>query len=270
MLRDITIGQYYNTKSPVHSLDPRTKLILLLAVMVMIFALSTAGEYIFAVLLTIACVLLSKVPLSYIARGMKPVWLLVGFTALINMFMGGGETVIFEWSIFKITFESLMLAVEMMIRVVLLVIMSNLLSLTTSPMELTVGIEKLLKPLEKIKFPSHEIAMMMSIALRFIPTLTEEAEKIMKAQTARGNDFESGGIVKKAKGMIPLFVPLFISAFRRADDLAMAMECRCYRGGENRTSFKVLEYKKCDYAAFLLAAFVAGAFLICRIAGVLL
>ena len=250
MLRDITIGQFYNTKSLMHKLDPRTKLIGLFVIMVLIFSLNSIYGYAVAFLFTAMCILLSRVPLGYILKGMKPVWLIVLFTFVLNIFMGGGETVICKWWIFTIKKEALILAVSMMARVVLLVTVSTLLTLTTNPMSLTTGIEKLLKPLERVKFPSHEVAMMMSIALRFIPTLTDEAEKIMKAQASRGNDFESGSIVKKAKGMIPLFIPLFIGAFRRADDLAMAMECRCYNGGNNRTSFKKLEFKMCDFVAF--------------------
>lgn len=265
MLRDITIGQYFNTKSFVHKLDPRTKLICLLVMMVVIFTVNSRLEYLFVVLVTAAAIAASRVPFSYIMKGMKPVWLIVAFTAVLNLFMGGGTDVIFQWGILKITSESAELCVSMVLRVVLLVCISSLLTLTTSPMELTSGIEKLMKPLEKIKFPAHEVAMIMSIALRFIPTLTEEAEKIMKAQAARGNDFESGGFVKKAKGMIPLFVPLFISAFRRADELAMAMECRCYNGGVNRTSFKVLKYKKQDAIAFLFFALVVVILVVYRV-----
>lgn len=251
MLRDITIGQYYNGKSFIHSLDPRCKLIGLMVMMFLIFVASSVVEYAFVTLITCMIIVLSKVPLGYILKGMKPVWLIVAFTAVINIFMGDGETIIFAWGFLEVTKEAIYMAFSMMLRVILLVTVSTLLTLTTSPMVLTSGIESLLKPLEKIKFPSHEVAMMMSIALRFIPTLTEEADKIMKAQAARGNDIESGNFMGKVKGMIPLFVPLFVSAFRRADDLAMAMECRCYNGGGNRTAFKRLEYKKGDAVAFV-------------------
>lgn len=268
MLRDITIGQYYNTKSFVHCLDPRTKLICLIVMMIVIFVIKSPLEYALVTLMTVGFIALSRVPAGYILKGMKPVWLLVVFTAVINLFMTGGENILFKWGFFKITQESVSIAVSMMVRVVLLVTLSTLLTLTTSPMTLTTGIEKLLKPLGRVGFPAHEVAMMMSIALRFIPTLTDEAEKIMKAQAARGNDFESGGIIKKAKGMIPLFVPLFISAFRRADELAMAMECRCYSGGKNRTSYKILEYKKSDAAAFLCMAAMVIMLVIFRVIGV--
>lgn len=262
MLRDITIGQYYNISSPVHSLDPRTKIISLAVLMVLIFMLRGFVEYLLMAAVVIGIIVASRIPLSFVMKGMKPVWLLVVFTAIINLFMGGGENVIFQWSWVKITEESLYLSLSMMARIVLLVVMSSLLTYTTSPTALTGGIERLLKPLEKIKFPSHEIAMMMSIALRFIPTLSEEADKIMKAQASRGNDFESGSIVKRSMAMVPLLVPLFISAFRRADELAMAMECRCYRGGGNRTAFRVLKYSKKDAAAFIFLGLIAAAFVI--------
>lgn len=270
MLRDITIGQYYNGKSFVHSLDPRSKIIALLVMMVLIFIAKSVVEYAFIILCACAIIALSKVPLGYILKGMKPVWVIVIFTAVINIFMGSGKTVIFEWGFLEVTKEGLYSAFSMMLRVVLLVTISTLLTLTTSPMVLTSGIERLLKPLEKIKFPSHEVAMMMSIALRFIPTLTEEADKIMKAQAARGNDIESGGFMGKVRGMIPLFVPLFVSAFRRADELAMAMECRCYSGGGNRTAFKRLEYKKGDIVAFLCMLGAVLFTVIYRVVGFLL
>ncbi len=268
MLRDITIGKYYNISSFVHSLDPRCKIIALVVFMVLIFAVKTPFEYLLMALVTFFVVLLSRVPFSYIVRGLKPVWLLVLFTGVINLFFGGGENVLFKWWVFKITEESVFLAISMLVRIVLLIVMSSLLTLTTSPMELTGGIEKLLKPLEKIKFPAHEIAMMMSIALRFIPTLTSEAEKIVKAQKARGNDIDEGSIVKKAKAMVPLMVPLFISAFRRADDLAIAMEARCYNGSANRTSFRAFSYKKGDKLAFLCIFLITVILIICRVVGV--
>ncbi len=268
MLRDITIGQYYNTVSFVHSLDPRAKILSLLVLMIAIFSVKTPMEYTLLVIFTVAVIVLSKVPIGYILKGMKPVWFLIGFTACVNLFFGSGQTVIFTWGFLSITKEAVQLAVTMMIRVVLLVTLSNLLTLTTSPMVISTGIEKLLAPLEKLHFPSHEVAMMMSIALRFIPTLSYEAEKIMKAQASRGNDFESGSLAEKIKGMIPLFVPLFVSAFRRADDLAMAMECRCYNGGKNRTSFKILKYKSCDALAYATVSVLIIALVVCRIFGV--
>lgn len=270
MLRDITIGQYYNGKSYVHSLDPRCKLIGLMVMMVLIFVAHSVVEYAFVTVLTGVIIALSRVPVAYILKGMKPVWLIVAFTAVINVFMGGGEEVIFAWGFLEVTREAVYMALGMMLRVILLVTVSTLLTLTTSPMVLTSGIESLLKPLERVKFPSHEVAMMMSIALRFIPTLTEEAEKIMKAQAARGNDIESGGFIGKIKGMIPLFVPLFVSAFRRADELAMAMECRCYTGGGSRTAFKRLEYKRGDAVAFVFMLVAVLFVVIYRMVGFLL
>ncbi|MGM9552135.1 MAG: energy-coupling factor transporter transmembrane component T family protein [Clostridia bacterium] len=269
MLRDITIGKYYNVSSPVHSLDPRTKLILLLVFMVMIFTLSTPLEYLLMGIITLLCIVLSRVPFSYILKGMKPIWLLIVFTAVINLFLSGGENIIFKWKIFSVTEESVYVAITMMVRIVLLITMSSLLTLTTSPMELTGGMEKLMKPLEKIHFPAHEIAMMMSIALRFIPILTDEAEIIMKAQASRGNDFESGNIIQRAKAMVPLLIPLLLSAFRRADELATAMEARCYQGGVNRTNFRQLKYKKGDCVAFLSCAFCVLALIASHIVGVM-
>lgn len=258
MLKDITIGQYYAVSSPVHRLDPRTKLILLVLYMVILFTVKTAAEYVFVVLLTAACVIVSRVPLGFILRGLKPVAVLVAFTAVINLFMTRGGNVLLEVGFIKITENGVYLAASMMIRILLLVTGSSLLTLTTSPMVLTNGLERLMKPLSRFGFPSHEIAMMMSIALRFIPTLVDETEKIMKAQISRGSDFESGNFIAKARAMVPLFVPLFVSAFRRADELATAMETRCYRGGNNRTSYKVLKYKRCDILAFIEAALAAG------------
>lgn len=268
MLRDITIGQYYNTASKVHSLDPRVKIISLLVLMIAVFSVKTPMGYALLVLFTVAVIFLSKVPMGYILKGMKPVWFLIGFTAVVNLFFGSGQTVIFEWGFLSVTKEATILAATMMIRVVLLVTLSNLLTLTTSPMVISTGIERLLKPLDKLHFPSHEVAMMMSIALRFIPTLSFEAEKIMKAQASRGNDFESGSIGEKIKGMVPLFVPLFVSSFKRADDLAMAMECRCYNGGKNRTSFRQLKYKRCDIIAYAVVILLSLVLVMCRIFGV--
>lgn len=270
MLRDITIGQYYNGKSFVHSLDARCKLISLAVMMVLIFVAKSAVEYVFTAAMVCVIIAASKVPVAYILKGMKPVWIIVAFTAVINVFMGSGEEVLFTIGFVSIKKEAVLAAIKMIFRVVMLVTVSTLLTLTTSPMVLTGGIERLLKPLSKIKFPSHEVAMMMSIALRFIPTLADEADKIMKAQAARGNDIESGGFIGKLKGMIPLFVPLFVSAFRRADDLAMAMECRCYTGGHNRTAFKKMEYTKKDAVAFLVMLAAVVVTVIYRMVGFLL
>ncbi len=268
MLRDVTIGQYYKTASPIHSLDPRTKIIALLVLMITIFTLNSAWEYGFMLAVTGGIIALSRVPLSFMLRGLKPLWMLILFTAVINLLFTGGEDIVFEWQFLTITAEGVRLAVSMVLRVVMLVVISTLLTLTTSPMSITAGLERLMKPLEKIKFPSHEVAMMMSIALRFIPTLTEEAEKTVKAQASRGNDIESGGIIKRAKAMVPLLIPMFIGAFRRADDLSMAMETRCYRGGVNRTSFKVLKYRRCDVIAFVIVILITAACMIMSILGI--
>lgn len=252
MLKDITIGQYYAARSPIHALDPRTKLVGVLVFMVLIFIISSPLEYIALSVLTLIFVALSKVPVRFILKGLKPIFILILVTAILNLFLANGEMVIWQFYFLKITREGAVLAAKMIVRIVLLIIISSLLTLTTSPTVLTSGLESLMKPLSKIGFPAQEIAMMMSIALRFIPTLADEADKIIKAQTSRGSDFETGGLLKKAKALVPLFVPLFVSAFRRADELAMAMETRCYRSGAKRTSYTALKYKKGDAAAFLL------------------
>lgn len=265
MLKDITIGQYYMAKSAIHALDPRTKLLGTLFYMALIFIASKPLEYAFLCALTLLFALLSKVPVTFLLRGLKSVMILILFTAVLNLFMSGGETVILQYGVFKITYEGVVLAGRMIARIILLIVISSLLTLTTTPTVLTNGLERFMRPLSKIGFPAHEIAMMMSIALRFIPTLADEADKIMKAQTSRGSDFEGGGIIKKAKALLPLFVPLFVSAFRRADDLAMAMETRCYHGGENRTSYTCLKFKRCDMAAFTVFALSAAAVFFLRL-----
>ncbi|MCD8049213.1 MAG: energy-coupling factor transporter transmembrane protein EcfT [Clostridia bacterium] len=264
MFRDMTLGQYYNTKSVIHSLDPRTKLIILLAYMVMLFVIDTPAEHAVMIAFTIAAAALSNVPVKFIMRGLKPVALLMAFTAAINLLMTRSGEVLWSFGFLQITDAGVKIAVEMLLRVMMLVTGSSILTLTTQPTVLTNGMESLMKPLGKIGFPAHEIAMMMSIALRFIPTLTDEADKIVKAQTSRGGDFDTGGIIKKAKAMIPLFVPLFVSAFRRADDLAMAMEARCYHGGAGRTAYRQLKYERGDAAAFVVTGAVCACVLIMR------
>ncbi|MDP4147312.1 MAG: energy-coupling factor transporter transmembrane component T [Bacillota bacterium] len=252
MIKDITIGQYVPGDSFVHKLDPRIKIILSFLFVIDLFLVNNFKGYIFIVVFTIVSIAVSKIHLRYIYKGLKPVFILVIFTAILNILMTGGSTLVFQWKIIKIYQEGLVLAAFMVLRLVFLIIGTSLLTLTTSPIELTDGIEKLLNPLKKIKVPAHELAMMMTIALRFIPTLIDETDKIMKAQMARGAEFESGSIITRAKNMIPVLVPLFISSFRRADELAMAMEARCYRGGEGRTRMKqfVLGYR--DYVAILI------------------
>ena len=252
MIRDITIGQYYPAKSILHKLDPRVKLTATVLYLISLFLFKSISGYLVATLFLVTVIRLSKVPFKYIMRGMKPIMMLLMITLLFNLFLTRGGAVLFHAWIFTITEEGLRNAVLMAIRLVYLITGSSLMTFTTTPNELTDGIESLLKPLNKIHVPVHEIAMMMSIALRFIPILLEETDKIMKAQIARGADLESGNILQKAKSMIPILVPLFVSAFRRANDLAMAMEARCYRGGEGRTKMKPLIYARRDFAAYAI------------------
>ncbi|BDB03298.1 energy-coupling factor transporter transmembrane component T family protein [Clostridium botulinum] len=252
MIKDITIGQYIPGDSFVHKLDPRVKIIISLIYIIDLFIVNNFKGYIFIVLFTLAAILISQIKFKYIYKGLKPILILVIITAILNLFLTPGDTLLFKWKFITIYKEGVRLAIFMVLRLVFLIIGTSLLTLTTSPIELTDGIEKLLDPLRKIGVPAHELAMMMTIALRFIPTLMDETDKIMKAQMARGADFESGNLIQRAKNLIPLLVPLFISSFRRADELAMAMEARCYRGGEGRTRMKELSLSSRD---FLAAAF---------------
>ena len=259
MIRDITIGQYYPAESLIHKLDPRTKLVGTVGFIVSVFLFHTFPGYAVATLFLAGMILLSKVPVKFIFKGLKTIFMLLLITIFFNMILTPGE-VLWKLGFIKVTKEGLVLAGTMAIRLVYLVIGSSIMTLTTTPNQLTDGLERLLRPLNKIHVPVHDIAMMMSIALRFIPILLEETDKIMKAQIARGADFEHGNLIQKAKNMVPLLVPLFISAFRRANDLAMAMEARCYHGGDNRTQMKPLRYKKTDHIAYLvLAAYLAVA-----------
>ncbi len=257
MIRDITLGQYFPGDSWVHKLDPRIKIIATLLFLIELFIVDNfIGFAIAAVALGIV-ISVSKVPVSYIMRGLKPIIIILLFTFALNIFMVDGR-VLWQWKFLKITEEGLELAIFMAIRLVLLLMGSSMLTLCTRPLALTDGIERLLSPFKKIGLPAHDIAMMMTIALRFIPTLLEEADKIMKAQQARGADFESGNIIRRAKSLIPILVPLFVSAFRIAQDLALAMEARCYRGGENRTRMNAMKMVRRDYLAMaLMAAFLA-------------
>lgn len=250
MIRDITIGQYYPADSVIHALDPRTKVIMSFVFIFSLFLTSDIKVYLGIALLFGLLCKASKIPLSFVLRGLKAVFFIIGITVLFNLFQAPGKEVWFEWSFLRITKEGVFSAVAMAMRLILLIIGSSFLTLTTQPVALTDAIESLLKPFEVIKVPAHEIAMMMSIALRFIPILLEETDKIMKAQLARGASFEQKGLIKKTKAMLPLLVPLFLSAFRRADDLALAMEARCYRGGKGRTKFKPLKYQTKDYIAY--------------------
>ena len=247
MLRDITLGQYYPADSVIHKLDPRVKLFGTLIYIISLFVFKGLPAFILAAIFLVVLIKLSKVPFSYMVKGLKTIVLIMLFAAVFNLFLTPGTKLVSFW-IFTITYEGLKNAVVMMVRLMFLIIGTSLMTLTTTPNELTDGLEKALK---YIKVPVHEIAMMMSIALRFIPILIEETDKIMKAQMARGADFEHGNLIQKAKNMVPLLVPLFVSAFRRANDLAMAMEARCYRGGEGRTKMKPLHYQKRDRMAYL-------------------
>lgn len=257
MLRDITLGQYYQTQSVIHRLDPRVKLIGTIVYIISLFLFNQFTGYLIAALFLAAVIKLSNVPFKFMIRGMKAIMFLLCLTVVFNLFLTPGEPLVQFWKL-TITKEGFRISVFMAIRLTFLIIGSSLMTLTTTPNNLTDGMEKLLKPLQKVRVPVHEISMMMSIALRFIPILMEETDKIMKAQIARGADFESGNVVKKAKAMVPLLVPLFISAFRRANDLAMAMEARCYQGGEGRTKMKPLHYQKRDYVAYgIMAGYLA-------------
>ncbi len=251
MIRDITLGQYFPGTSKIHSLDPRVKIIGTLVYLVAIFLVQDFWGFLISVLALAGVIIASKVPFSYMIKGLKPVFIIIAFTFIVNLFMTGGQAVWSFW-IFTITKEGVYRSTFMVVRLILLILGSNLLTLTTKPINLTDGIEKLLSPFRKLGLPAHELAMMMSIALRFIPTLLEETDKIMKAQQARGADFESGNILNRAKNLIPILVPLFISAFRIAQDLAMAMEARCYRGGDNRTRMVPMKMKKADGVGFVV------------------
>lgn len=258
MLGDITLGQYFPIDSPLHKLDPRTKILALILMIAAIFLSGSVITYGISAAFTLLILILSKVPVKLYFKSLKPIWFVVIFTAILNMFLTQGEIVYIYGIKTYIKYEGIYMAVKMAIRLILLILVSSVLTYTTSPISLTDGIESLLKPFSKIGFPTHALAMMMSIAIRFIPTLIEETEKILKAQKARGSDIDSGSFVKKIKALTPMLVPLFVNAFRRADDLALAMESRCYRGGENRTRLKQIHYTKRDLlAGFILVIFLA-------------
>ena len=253
-IRDITLGQYYPVDSAVHRLDPRVKILLLVGLIVAIFLARNLAAFLPVLAFLAFATANAKVPVKMMLKGVKPLRFILVLTFLLNLFFLPGETVLWDLGFAVIRKEALLTAILYSFRLVLLVMGSSLLTLTTPPIVLTDGLERLLSPLRVIHFPAHEMAMMMSIALRFIPTLLEEADKIMKAQTARGADFESGNLMKRARAMVPLLVPLFVSAFRRAGDLAMAMEARCYHGGEGRTRLRVLHITDSDVAACVLMA----------------
>ena len=264
MLKDITLGQYFPGNSVVHRLDPRTKLVMLVVYIVALFVAVSWISYGVMFGFLAGCIAISKIPLKSIVRGMKPLVFILLFTGILNIFFTEGETVLVSlWSI-EITLEGLIRAFFMMIRILMLITGTFLLTYTTSPIALTDGLEALLNPLKKIKLPVHELSMMMCIALRFIPTLIEETDKIMSAQKARGADFENGKLMERVKALVPILVPLFISAFRRADELATAMECRCYHGGEGRTKMKLLRYHRNDYGAYAIGVLLLAAIIVLK------
>ena len=263
MLKDITIGQYYPTSSIIHKLDARVKLVATFIFMVSLFIINKFWPYLIVVGCLLSVIKLSKIPGKFIVKGLKPLKWIIIFTFIINIFFIPGDP-IWSFGFINITEQGISQAIFMGLRLIFLVVGTSLLTLTTSPIELTDGIERLLKPLRKIGFPVHELAMMMTIALRFIPTLLDETDKIMKAQMSRGADFESKNIINRAKNLVPLLIPLFISAFRRADELAMAMEARCYRGGYNRTKMKEVIMTKADYIAYAIQFIYLGVILVIR------
>lgn len=265
MLRDITLGQFFPGDTLAHRLDPRTKLLLVVLYIVALFNCDSWMSYALVIAVTAACMIIGKITPKHIFNGLKPMIVIIVLTALLNMFYTQGEPLVKFW-VLTITREGLDRAIKMILRILLLITGTFLLTYTTSPIALTDGLEILLGPLKKIKVPVHEMTMMMSMALRFIPTLIEETDKIMSAQKARGADFETGGLVQRAKALIPVLVPLFVSAFRRADELAVAMECRCYNGGEGRTRMKVLRFTSADITALVLSVlFLAGMFVLKRL-----
>ena len=252
MLKDITIGQYFPGHSVVHRMDPRMKLILTIFYIVILFVVSNPFGFIPSTLFLMGAYMVSRIPLKMIAKSIKPILPIILFTSILNLFFISGESVIFEIGPIHMTWQGVYTAVRMALRLVLLIAGTSLMTYTTSPISLTDAIERLLGPLKVVHFPVHELAMMMTIALRFIPTLVEETDKIMSAQKARGADMDSGGLIHRAKALVPILIPLFISAFRRAEELALAMECRCYRGGEGRTRMKQLRYTRLDLIGLLV------------------
>ncbi|MCQ2530974.1 MAG: energy-coupling factor transporter transmembrane protein EcfT [Lachnospiraceae bacterium] len=254
MFKDITIGQYYPGNSIIHKLDPRVKLLGVVVYIAALFIINNIWGFIFLTAAMVVLISLSQVPLSHILKGLKFVWFLVALALFFNLFFSDGN-IIWSWWIFHMSTEGIFRAIFFALRLIFVIVGASMLTYTTTPTTLTNGLEKVFKPLDKIHFPGHEIAMMMSIALRFIPILTEEINKIIKAQLARGADFDTGGVIAKAKGMIPILVPLFVSAFRRATDLATAMESRCYHGGNDRTKMFPLKYEKRDKIAYFILLF---------------
>ena len=261
MISNITLGQYFPGDSVIHKLDPRLKLLLTIALIVLVFFVKTIWGYVAVFAFFVLVILLSGVSLKYVLKGIRPMWFIILLTFIMNVFFTQGETLLFEWKFIRAYREGLIHAIVIAVRFVLLITCSTMLTLTTSPKEITDALERLLRPLKKVRFPVHEMSLMMSIALRFIPTLVEETDRIMKAQTARGASFDQGSFLSKAKDLIPVLVPLFVSAFKRAEELALAMEARCYHGGENRTQLKVYQLALRDYTSIIvfagLAVFIA-------------
>lgn len=264
MLKDITLGQFFPGKSIVHRLDPRTKLLLLIVYIVALFMAKSWCSYGLVLAFLIAVTCLGRIPFKSMTRGLKPMLVFIIFTAVLNLFYTKTGTLLVDWWIFEIWSDGIITAFFMVMRIMMLVCGTFLLTYTTSPIALTDAMERLMNPLKKLHVPVHELAMMMSIALRFIPTLIEETDKIISAQKARGADFETGSLIRRAKALIPILVPLFVSAFRRADELATAMECRCYHGGEGRTRLKVLRYAGRDWIAFFVGALLLAGVIVLR------
>lgn len=264
MVRDVAFGQYFPGKSIIHKLDPRAKILLLVAYLAVIFCTFNYLSLLLVTIFTVFTIVLSGISPKFYFKSLKVIVFIVIITSLLNLFYGTGEP-IWQWGIFKLTLDGINRAVFVTVRIVCLILSSSCLTFTTSPTELTDAIERLMKPLNKIHFPVHEIAMMMSLALRFVPTLLEETDKIMAAQKARGADMESGNIFKRVKSLIPVLVPLFVSAFRRAYEIATAMECRCYRGGSDRTRMKTLHMSKRDVISFVLLGCVICGVVLCNI-----
>ena len=266
MLKDITLGQYFPGDSVFHRMDPRTKLILVILYIVALFQATNFLSYAVMALVTVTVIKISQVPPKALVRGLKPIVIIIVLTAVLNMFYTDGHVIVQIWKL-KLTVEGIIRAFFMVIRIVMLICGTFLLTYTTAPVALTDGLELLLTPLKKLHVPVHEMSMMMSMALRFIPTLIEETDKIISAQKARGADFESGNLIQRAKALLPILVPLFVSAFRRADELAIAMESRCYHGGEGRTRMKQLRYQRLDYTALLLGALMVAGMIAMRVMG---
>ena len=264
MLKDITLGQYFPGKSPIHLLDPRTKLLFLIIYFIALFTADGWVSYGIVLVFLSTVIYMTTIPLKTIVKGLKPLIFILVFTGILNLFMTPGENVLVSFWGLKITTEGLVQAIFMVSRILMLIVGTFLLTYTTSPIALTDGLESLLGPLKKLHLPVHELSMMMCIALRFIPTLIEETDKIMSAQKARGADFETGSLMQRVKALVPILVPLFIGAFRRADELATAMECRCYQGGEGRTKMKTLHYKRRDFVAFGSGAVLVAEIIVLR------